>query len=128
MDLIGPTAAPYILISTGPHEVFTTKTVKKSKSPQWNEFFELLVKKNLKKTMEVTVMARDIKNGRDDFIGMAQLHFENFGSEAKDVWVRVQRTNKKRESVVTGEVHLQVRYVRPLATEQKTETQLDNNP
>jgi len=121
-EFMGVDATPYIIVSTGPHEVFTTKNVKRSKTPVWNEFFELLVKKQREKKMEVTVMARDMVNERDVFIGMAELDFGSFNAETRDVWISVQRQNKKGETVDAGDVHLQVRYVLPIeaeATEEK---------
>lgn len=58
---------PYCILSTGPHEVFTTGCAKHVRNPLWNEFFELLVKKQRDKILEVSVMARD--NEGDVFLG-----------------------------------------------------------
>lgn len=114
-EFIGVHATPYCILSTGPHEVFTTRNVKRSKAPQWNEFFELLVKKKCE-GLEVTVMARDTVNARDDFLGMATLQFSEFGPEPKDFWVALERPNKKGDQMHAGDIHMQVRYVPPLDT------------
>jgi len=108
---MGARSVPYCILSTGAHEVFTTKTAKRCRHPIWNEFFELLVKKQLDRKMELTVMARDTVNG-DDFLGMSRVDFSSFGTEMKDLWIPLERVNKKnREHTAAGEVHLQIRYV-----------------
>jgi Ca2+-dependent lipid-binding protein len=65
-DICRGEGLPYCCVTTGSHQLHTTKTDKKSRNPCWNECFELLVKKG-KKKLEVTVMARD-KDG-DEFLG-----------------------------------------------------------
>ncbi len=60
--------------------------MKRTKNPIWNEFFELLVKNNRDKKVEVTVMARDVVNG-DDFLGMIVIDFSEFGKETKGNFV-----------------------------------------
>jgi len=110
LDNMGAHSSPYCILSTGPHEVFTTKAVKRSKNPVWNEFFELLVKKQREKKLEVTVMARDTVNG-DDFLGILALPFDENTRDTKDVWVAIERHSRAKGTQFAGEIHLQVRYV-----------------
>jgi Ca2+-dependent lipid-binding protein len=84
VDRISSNANPYCIVTAGPHEVFTTNAVKRGKITTWNEFFELLVKKQKEKKVEVTVMARDTVNG-DDFLGMAIVDFTDFGKETRGI-------------------------------------------
>jgi hypothetical protein len=93
--------------------------VNRSKNPVWNEFFELLVKKNDEKIVKVDLMARDTVNGKDHFLGMGELGFADLGSDTKDIWVSLERPSKKGNER-SGEVHLQLRFV-------KEETHTINN-
>ena len=98
------------MVTTGPHEVFTSNTVKKSKNPVWNEFFELLVKKNREKKLEISVMGKDAVNG-DDFLGMAMIDFVDVSKETKDTWAKLESMNKKGAPLIAGEIHVQLRFL-----------------
>eukprot|EP01117_Protostelium_nocturnum_P018834 TRINITY_DN7959_c0_g1_i1.p1 TRINITY_DN7959_c0_g1~~TRINITY_DN7959_c0_g1_i1.p1 ORF type:complete len:739 (-),score=199.32 TRINITY_DN7959_c0_g1_i1:66-2282(-) len=110
-ELMPPQSMPYCVLSTGPHEVFTTNSVKRSKNPTWNEFFEFLVLKNReKKVLEITVLARDSGHG-DHFLGQASMDFSNYKTEMHDVWIPIKRMDRKKEMTFAGEVRLVVRYL-----------------
>eukprot|EP01114_Cavostelium_apophysatum_P014088 TRINITY_DN3561_c0_g1_i4.p1 TRINITY_DN3561_c0_g1~~TRINITY_DN3561_c0_g1_i4.p1 ORF type:complete len:906 (-),score=199.34 TRINITY_DN3561_c0_g1_i4:21-2738(-) len=113
-DLMKSHSTPYCILSTGSHEVFNTNPVKKAKNPQWNEFFELLVKKsNTEKKLEITVMARNAGVG-DNFIGMHKFLFGDC-LETKDLWIPLERRPRKEKEklILPGELHMQIRYIPP---------------
>lgn len=55
-------------------------------------------------------MARDPVNG-DDFLGMATIDFTEFKKETRDLWAKLETMNKKGASVVSGEIHVQLRFI-----------------
>eukprot|EP01119_Soliformovum_irregulare_P014571 TRINITY_DN3985_c0_g2_i1.p1 TRINITY_DN3985_c0_g2~~TRINITY_DN3985_c0_g2_i1.p1 ORF type:complete len:846 (-),score=225.50 TRINITY_DN3985_c0_g2_i1:22-2538(-) len=97
---------PYCLLSVG-DQLSQTHAVKKSKNPTWNYFCEMLVTKSFDKILELNVISQD-DSGKPGFLGTGKLNFSEFGSGTEDVWLQLWR-----EKVMTGEIHLQVRYVIP---------------
>lgn len=103
----------YCIISTTSDELFTTKAVRKSRAPIWNEFFELLILKNKKKKLELTVMARETGRG-DELLGMCSV--DNFDEIANTrantaIWFPLEHMTKKGETCPAGEIHLQMRIL-----------------
>jgi len=117
-------AQPYCIITTG-HEIFTTKPVqvKKKNHAVWNQLFEMLIKKEQKKVLEITVMARDELG--DDLCGMAKIDFSDFGKETNDIWATLELTSKKgAKSQSISKIRVQIKYFQAQDTLQTIQSPL----
>jgi Ca2+-dependent lipid-binding protein len=95
VDLIG-TCDPYVVVKVG-DEKYTTKVIKKSQFPIWNEKFEFGVEKGAKH-VDFTLYDSD-KGKIDDSLGHVSIPFENLRHGPNDFWIDLPERNKKHPKI-----------------------------